>query len=194
MEAEFVDQYDRDTLTESDRSIFHDRFEEYKNSIMAITLSHVYCLREIAAKYEYGLIFEDDVILACNFNIKLENYMKQLPDDWDMLFIGDGCGFHIYPQIIRDSTSNVFRKKYKIEDWIPDSAATEATRCADSYLVSNKCAKKIIEYLDKPNQIGKGVDFWLNSLVRIFNFKVYWAEPTIVTQGSQNGTWAQTWS
>jgi len=32
------------------------------------------------------------------------------------------------------------------------------------------------------------IDWWLNVAARYNNFKVYWAEPTIVTQGTQNGT------
>jgi hypothetical protein len=30
-------------------------------------------------------------------------------------------------------------------------------------------------------------DFWLNIAARDNNLEVYWAEPTIVTQGSQTG-------
>jgi hypothetical protein len=32
-----------------------------------------------------------------------------------------------------------------------------------------------------------GIDWWLNGAARDCKFKVYWAEPTIVTQGSQTG-------
>lgn len=187
MEAEFVDQYDRDTLTESEINMFHSRFEDYKKSVMAITLSHLYCFREIAAKYDYGMIFEDDVILSCNFNLKLKTYMEQLPDEWDMLFIGDGCGFHI-PEACPDI--NIYKKGNEVTSW----GGNGATRCVDSYLVSNKCAKKVIEYLDTPNQIGKGIDWWLNMVCQELDLKVYWAEPTIVTQGSQKGMWGQSWS
>jgi hypothetical protein len=41
--------------------------------------------------------------------------------------------------------------------------------------------------LKKSNKINLPIDWWLNVASRDNDFKVYWAEPTIVTQGSQNG-------
>ena len=37
------------------------------------------------------------------------------------------------------------------------------------------------------SKINLPIDWWLNESSRDNNFKVYWAEPTIVTQGTQNG-------
>src|ERR1700686_1362361 len=34
------------------------------------------------------LIFEDDAVLASDFNAKFGAYVKQLPEDWDMVFFG----------------------------------------------------------------------------------------------------------
>ena len=36
-------------------------------------------------------------------------------------------------------------------------------------------------------EIDNNIDWWLNDVSRHYNFNVYWAEPTIVTQGTQNG-------
>ena len=41
--------------------------------------------------YEEILIFEDDVILADNFTEKFIEYKKQLPDDWQYVFVGHCC-------------------------------------------------------------------------------------------------------
>src|SRR5437870_4024778 len=34
------------------------------------------------------LIFEDDTVLAPEFSSRFADYVKQLPDDWDMVFFG----------------------------------------------------------------------------------------------------------
>jgi GR25 family glycosyltransferase involved in LPS biosynthesis len=62
---------------------------------MSLHLKHNYVYNIIAENYERALIFEDDVILCDNFIDKLNNYITQLPEDYDMLFIGDGCNLHI---------------------------------------------------------------------------------------------------
>jgi hypothetical protein len=61
-------------------------------------------------------------------------------------------------------------------------------RCTDSYLVSKKCAIKLCKYI---NNITYKINWWLNRAARDINFKVYWAEPTITTQGSENGFFNQ---
>jgi glycosyl transferase family 25 len=63
-----------------------------------------------------------------------------------------------------------------------------AGRCTDSYVVNKKCAKKLCEYIQNLSyKIQLPVDWWLNVAARDNTFNVYWSEPTIVTQGTQNG-------
>jgi len=40
----------------------------------------------------YYLVFEDDVELHPNFNALFEEYYKELPDDWDMFYLGANHG------------------------------------------------------------------------------------------------------
>ena len=180
LEAEFVEQYDRDTLKDYDKKIF----KNVDLSSMAISLSHLYCYKEIAEKYDYGLIFEDDAIFDNNFSKTLNKYLLQLPKDWDMLFIGNGCNLHIHNSRIRDG-------KYIYKKLI-----NPATRCTDSYLINKSCASKIIDNINKYYYNSSGVkglkidcniDWWLNKVIRNNKFNIYWAEPTIVEQGTQNG-------
>ena len=58
-------------------------------------------------------------------------------------------------------------------------------RCTDSYLVNKKCAIKICEYIKNlPRKINNAYDWWLNEVILKNNFIIYWAEPTIVKQGT----------
>ena len=130
---------------------------------------------------ENVLIFEDDVILCENFTEKIMNYFSQMPSTYDMLFIGDGCNLHIDSILVNPST-NIYRKCL----YPTQTGGGGSARCTDSYIISLSCAKRIIEYIHNSNTINLPCDWWLNKVLLDLNSIVYWAEPTIVTQGSQN--------
>jgi len=177
---EFI-EIDRDELYNHDISMFQS---DYANCQIAISLSHFNAYKQISDKYYNGLIFEDDVILSDNFIDKLNNYITQLPEDYDMLFIGDGCNFHIETHKLIPN-KNIYEKCLYPTSWGGDGAA----KCSDSYIITKKCANKLCEYINNlEDKIKLPIDWWLNVAIRDNIFKVYWAEPTIVTQGTQNGT------
>jgi glycosyl transferase family 25 len=181
LEAEFVIQYNRNNISDNDENLFStNKIQTNRNK--AITLSHLYCYREIADKYDYALVLEDDAIFNYQFKEKLDKYISQLPNDWDMLFIGDGCNLHIPYDIVNKSNTNIFKKCLEPTLW----GGNGATRCTDSYLISKKCASKIIEFIEH-TKIDNAIDWWLNDVCRKHHFNVYWAEPTIVSQGSEIG-------
>jgi len=176
---EFI-EIDRDELDKEEISMFQ---ENYSKSQIAISLSHFYAYKQISETYDQALIFEDDIVLSNDFVNKLNMYLSQLPVDYDMLFIGDGCNLHIQPYKISP-------KKYIYEKCLYPTAwgGDGAGRCTDSYLMNKKCAKKMCNYINNLSyKINLPVDWWLNVAARENLFKVYWAEPTIVTQGTQNG-------
>lgn len=187
MNYEFI-QIDRDELSGEDCNNFEGSITFNKPG-MAIALSHFHAYKEIADKYDHALIIEDDVILSNNFTETLTKYLTQLPEEYDMLFLGDGCKFHIHPDMLVPR-KYIYERGVDPTEW----GGNGATRCCDSYIVNKKCAIKLTEYLStlktKISEIG--IDWWLNNLARHYQFKVYWAEPTIVTQGSQNGLFSQT--
>jgi glycosyl transferase family 25 len=179
---EFV-EIDRDELDREDTSMFESG---YNPAQIAISLSHFYAYREIAKKYSCGLILEDDVILSDYFLHILEAYMTYLPENYDALFIGDGCNLHIRPPDIVPG-KYVYEKSHEPTSW----GGQGATRCADSYVVSHACANRLCAYIDGLTQkINLPIDWLLNIALRDTDGLVYWAEPTIVTQGTQNGMFA----
>lgn len=167
---EFIEHYDRDTLTDNDKIMFENN---YKPCQIAITLSHIYAYKQITEKYDCGLVFEDDAILHPDFINIYNNYMDQLHKDFDMFFIGHGCNLHIESQNIKPGC-NVYKK--------------QETRCTDSYLINKKCAKNIVEYVNNIQyKINSPIDFWLNTVFKDLNLEIYWAEPHIVVQGTMTG-------
>ncbi len=176
---EFI-EIDRDELHNHDISMFQSG---YDNCQIAISLSHFYAYKQISEKYYNGLIFEDDVILSDNFTDILNKYITQLPEDYDMLFIGNGCNLHIENDKLIPN-KNIYEKCLYPTGWGGDGA----TRCTDSYLITKTCASKLCEYIDNlKDKIKLPIDWWLNVPARDNNFKVYWSEPTIVVQGTQCG-------
>ena len=176
---EFI-EIDRDELYEQNICMFQ---ENYSKSQIAISLSHFYAYKQISEKYENGLIFEDDIILSDDFINTFNKYITQLPNDYDMLFLGDGCKLHIEKHNLIPN-KYIYEKSLYPTTWGGDGAG----RCTDSYLVNKKCATKMCEYTDKLlYKINLPIDWYLNVVARDNNLKVFWAEPTIVTQGTQNG-------
>ena len=174
IDYEFIEKYDKDEITDYESNLFDIN---YKKSKMSLHLKHNYVYNIIAENYDRALIFEDDVILCDNFIDNLNNYITQLPENFDMLYIGDGCRLHIEEDKLIPN-KNIYQK----------CASGYTSRCSDSYIISKKCAKTMCEYINNlKSKINLPIDWWLNVASTDNNFKVYWAEPTIVTQGSQNG-------
>jgi GR25 family glycosyltransferase involved in LPS biosynthesis len=148
---------------------------------MAIGLSHIYAYNQIKDNYDEALIFEDDIILCDNFITIFNYYLTQLPKDYDMLFIGNGCNLHIQKDNLIYN-KNIYKKCLYSTNWGGDGF----TRCIDSYLVSKKCAINLCNYINNmTSKINLPTDWWLNTIGRTIDLNIYWAEPTIVSQGSE---------
>jgi len=168
----FIENYDKEDLTDSDRFNFEPSLAPGKISLV---LKHIEAYRRISTE-DPALIVEDDVILQDGFMDTLEQYYRELPSDFDMCFIGSGGNLHI--------ESNRIRKDIHIYEKMQHPK----TRCTDSYLITPVCAKNICEYFDTLHyKIPCNIDLWLNGVIGEINAKIYWAEPTIVTQGSETG-------
>jgi len=169
---EFIEKYEISNITDDECSIFD---ENYKKTKMSLFLKHIYCYQLIIKENDTGpsLIFEDDVILNDDFNDILSKYMKELPNDYDMLFIGSGYNLHIDTHKLIDD-KHIYDNPY--------------SRACDSYIITNNCAQQIYEYfINGDDKINLPIDFWLNKVIANSKLKVYWCEPTIVSQGSQTG-------
>jgi len=188
---EFIEKFDKDLITDDECPEFSRDYINNRRAELSLHLKHIYIYRLMVREYYDGvLVFEDDVILSNGFIETLTRYMTQLPNDYDMLFIGDGCNLHI-PQSMQTPNQYIYEKCLHETAWGGNGAA----KCTDSYIISNMCAKKICDYIDTlitavdTKKINLAADWWLNQVARELTLKVYWAEPTIVTQGSQNGTY-----
>jgi GR25 family glycosyltransferase involved in LPS biosynthesis len=144
LEAQFVDQYDRDTITSEDRRLFDNgidwlRFRRRMAPVqVAISLSHALCFREAADLPTPTLVLEDDALLAQGFAQGLARCLADLSSGWDLLFLGDGCGFHI-PQAMQVAGKSVHPKGREATPW----GGAGATRCTDSYVMTPRAAAEL---------------------------------------------------
>jgi len=178
---EFVSNHGKDRITVKEKS----RFKNLTDGEISLMLHHFECYKIINEKYDYAIIFEDDVILADDFKNKIEKYILELPNDWDMLFFGEGHGVHI-PQYRLIPGVNIYKKMTDLKNNIP-GGIDGSTRCADSYIVSKKCAQRMIEVLNSIKITSIPLDHLLNKINHFCRFNIYWAEPTLAIQGTSNG-------
>lgn len=166
---------DRDELNDYDLLKFN---KNYSKPLAANFLSHLYAYKQISLNnYKYNLILEDDVILCEGFSNILNSYIKQIPEDFDSVFIGEGCNIQEH----HINHSNIIKNKniYKCDN-------ENKCKCTDSYMISTKCANKLIKYYNtlstRGYKIDEPIDYFLNKPLKLSD--VYWAEPTLIKQGT----------
>lgn len=204
LDASYILNFDKEDMTDYDKEIY-DFKSIWQNRTLylsnaSLISKHIESYKRIVDEnLEYGLILEDDVVLNDDFSEKIEDYYKQLPEDWDILFVGDGYrgGLHVPKKVMEELGGNVFLKNnngtsLKIREQTGWPVCAGSTRCSDTYLINRKTATNILNYVNKiretkKNKINQPSDLWMNRLFKNLNLKVYWGEPTISTQGTENG-------
>ena len=74
-----------------------------------------------------------------------------------------------------------FKKVYKKDNIETHWGGHGASRCADAYFISKKCATTLHqEFLNKSKRVDTSIDWWMNQMIDKYNLKIYWAEPTFV--------------
>lgn len=162
-------------------------------SLMSLTLKHVSAWRSVVESgLEWGLVLEDDVILCDDFVKKLNTHVRYVDKEcpcWGLIFIGHGCGMNIKGNENMDD-------KIAVEKTKNNCGWKDFTRCTDSYVISREGAVRMIEYYDGIPEIRKRiiapVDRWMNRVIEHMKIRVWWSVNTLVTQGSQNGTYRRT--
>jgi glycosyl transferase family 25 len=120
-----------------------------------------------------ALILEDDPYFSRHF----VKYLRQIVAESQTL----QPGFFIS---LENSTLKFPpRKEIKKGKYIYEASRG---RCAGAYLIDATAARNIIERI-KRHKCDKVIDHWHNDLIDENIFKMYWAHPTCVEQGSISG-------
>ncbi len=140
-----------------------------KPSEISLTAKHVEAMKRISEDdNEFGLILEDDVLLAEKFHNLLDEYWANTPDDWDVIFMGNGYGIHI-PQHQLEDGKTVYLADHP------------ASRCTEAMLVKKTAAEKLYKSMRPFTMVCDWEYGW-----QFYNLdmKVYWFEPALITQAS----------
>ena len=104
--------------------------------------SHIRVWRDVVENgHEMAMVFEDDISLVPDFNLKLREIMAELPDDWDYVNLGTTYGCHIN-----------FRR-------FSDHLMTGQALNTHAYLISRKCAKKWSDF--EPKYLKSQIDVFI---------------------------------
>lgn len=168
---EFISSYDPELL---DKKLISQRypyiFDKTKKdkrylriSEISLALKHCYAIeKSYKQNYNSVLILEDDALLGDNFILSYNNYLKQLPDDWDLFWAGSCCNLHM-PEI--KSNQNIYQ--------------TNKSRCTHCYSISKKGLGILNNVI---YNIDEAIDWYYNDIINRCGLNTYWAEPSICEQ------------
>lgn len=160
------DEIDKQVLLNNsyvdDRTVWHG----LKNSEICIAEQMFKIYRLIAkSNNDLCLILEDDFVLTENFNHYLNEFLNNLPNDFDCIFMSSCCD-------LKPKHNNVVNKYFYEE---------ETSRCTTAYLIKKETCEKILSIANYTAPI----DWHLNFIKEKLGLKYYWTDPIIVLQGSE---------
>jgi hypothetical protein len=223
--VEWIDDWDRERLTDQDFSLYyqHFRFISLTNQIdpmffwrflnppeVANGIAHYQAFkRTTKAQIQLPvLILEDDAVLPPNFASCLASYLAQLnaqPGGWDVLVLGnereDLFGRCEEIEACRSRPANVYRKMYdpdRVPIWLPSKH--NIGQFAHAYIVTPRVAALLYgaepgssAAIPADQESGSFMplvfpsDFMLSLCFNMLQLKVFWAEPGLVGQSSNQG-------
>ena len=143
------------------KKYFASNLKKYNNNQKGCTLSHISIWNKIKENnYKYTIVMEDDVIIPKNLFSKLDLYLKQLPEDWDILFLGG---------------NRIIGHKYSKNLIVPD-ISKRGNYGTFAYLIRNKNIDKI---LNRCKNINLHTDLFMQRELRKDN-KIFFCNPQLV--------------
>lgn len=136
--------------------------------IKANGLEHVHIYNTIVEKnLDFAIVLEDDAILVENFTDRLNNILNTLPEDWDVIYLSNGCQGR---PILTKNGNSEFVISEKRQSWT-----------ASGYMLNKESARL---FVDNIQPIVYPPDFELTYLQNLLKSNVYWLYDPIVYEGS----------
>jgi mannosyltransferase OCH1-like enzyme len=140
--------------------------DDAQNSERSLALKHASILKNIFKnQYKASLILEDDVTLCDNFIEYCNYFISQLPNNWDVAWVGSCLNLH----------EPTVEGKYVYK-------TSRGSRCTHAFLVSKSMVNKVIDCISDVNLPS---DHFYNYLIRKFNLNNYWFEPSLARQSME---------
>lgn len=184
VEVEWVTHLDRETVTQEQIDKFYKFDPLYKDihidpvtgeppirhlrlQEICANMAHDYCItQQVENGYEFILVLEDDILFEDYAFESVNNLLNILPNDCDICYFGNGCNL-------------------KPTEVVPNKIFYETNfgvKAADSILYTLKSSKFLYK-----KHMHRPIDYHINTFRE--DLKIYWVEPPIFFQGSQNETY-----
>lgn len=145
---------------------------------IAVSISHLLIWKKTVKKeFQNVLVLEDDILFFQDSMQKLKDILKVLPEDYDLVSLEDGAGMH----------ASMFGHQI-IPSKLLYNIASGRMRCCGAYLISAKACANIVKWHFQKKWTLE-IDHVLDLYGKLGLLDVYWAEPTIFTQGSQRNVY-----
>jgi GR25 family glycosyltransferase involved in LPS biosynthesis len=162
------------------RDLKYGAYRVLKKYEIEVTAQHIEVYRRILTRsIPDAVVLEDDVVLERRFLKRFGLYVRQLPDDYDVLYFGAGgrVALHVERSVREKVLGALYRKNVF-------RRGNYQSRYADSYLISLKAAARIVPQM---RTFQFPIDWEMNYVQTKLRMNVYWAEPTLSRQGSASG-------
>ncbi len=188
LESHGLNQFPVHWITEFDRE---EILQEHANgkfgdpaafpaSFVSVILKHLEAFRCAAqSDAPWHLVLEDDILIQPDFLNRLSRALTQLPDDWEIFFVGDGCDLHI-PFWRRRPGRLVYFRGYKPTWW----GGGGISRCGAAYLIRPESARRFLTSKHAAPPYHTAIDWLMNAAGLELKFRSYWAEPPLICQGA----------
>lgn len=123
---------------------------------------------------EAVLVLEDDIVFVPDFRRKFVALMKQVPKDFDLVFVGGCLGKHAPRTAGPDIRS---------QQITPNIHRIHEHRCANGYVISRNAMRKLLNVV--PDLQLRNIDPWLERYMADVVPNTYWTEPQIIYEGTK---------
>lgn len=151
--------------------IFEGNDYNMREGMVGCAMSHIKLLIEcIKSKEDIFCFLEDDIKLAENFREKINDVMDNLPEDWDMIYLGH----HLYPKYENEMNGG---DKIRCEKWDMKKSFRMSMGGTFAYLINKKGANKLLEFINE-NGMTNGIDTVQQKAIKVMN--TYYCNPSII--------------
>jgi glycosyl transferase, family 25 len=172
---EFVLDHDAVEITPEIEVEYFDPGCALSKAEKSCCMKHLLAMRRIArlSDDDFGLVLEDDVVLADNFLEILGKAVDEAARLTGPRTIQVGCAnnLHVPKHLIR-AGSYLYR--------------ASQVRATDSYLIDAESARRRIAFIEQ-HKMDLPADHLFNKTDTACGIPILWLEPTVVEQGSMNG-------
>lgn len=153
-------------LIDSEKRGYRIKHHQMTRGSVGCYLSHMKTYKQfLESNKEYAIIFEDDVhIKKLNYINSIDNIIKEIPNDWDIILLGCIC-----------FVCHKYKSYYDTRKFI----------LLHSYVINRNSAGKIYNLLDS-SRINKQIDSEFSDLLQSNKIKIYCIRNNLSVQNNND--------